>query len=325
MISVSIVVVSWNTRDLLRSCLQSIIATAPAGTYEIIVVDNASADGSPQMVREEFPAVRLIENSDNRGFAAANNQAFPLCSGAYVLLLNSDATLRPAALERLVAFLEGHPAAGVVGPKVVHPQQRMNVLSGGYLPSVRTVFNHFFLLFRLFPERPGCRGLHLLIGVHDDRPRRVEWIAGVCFLVRAAVIQQVGPLSDQWFMYAEDMEWSERIGRGGWELHHVPDAVVEHWGGASTKQNATVSTMWVASLRSYFILRAQPSRPHLLLFDAILIAGLASRILLYLKRSLLDRRQRAAWRGEARRFVSYTSRAWSLMRAPASGTREKHG
>jgi len=305
----SVVIVNWNTRDLLRDCLQSVFASAGVLDLEVIVVDNASSDSSVRMVAAEFPQVQRIANEKNVGFAAANNQAFPLCSSEFVLLLNPDTQVVGNALNSLVSFMHSRPQAGAIGPKVVHPHMRLQVLSCGYQPTLRTLFNHYFGLSALFPENPAFRGLNLRMGVHDDRVRPVEWISGACLLVRRAVIEQVGPLSETWFMYAEDMEWCQRISTGGWQLFHVPEAVVEHRLGASTDQNKAVSGMWVHSLRSYYVFRTRPSRVQLLAFDSILAVGLTLRVVAYSLRGLLDPPNRSLWQSESQKFMVYVKAA----------------
>jgi len=289
--------------------LQSVYACTDKLSLEVFVVDNNSADGSKEMVRTEFAQVKLLANKENVGFAAANNQAFPLCSSEFVLLLNPDTQVAGDSLGILVSFMRNHPQAGAIGPKVVHPHMRLQVLSCGYQPTLRTLFNHYFGLAALFPENPAFRGLNLRMGVHDDRVRPVEWISGACLLVRRTVIEQVGPLNETWFMYAEDMEWCQRISAGGWQLFHVPAAVVEHHLGASTDQNEAVSGMWVRSLRSYYISRTHPSRLQLLAFDGILTVGLALRVAAYSLRRLLDPPNRSLWQAEAQKFMTYARAA----------------
>jgi GT2 family glycosyltransferase len=309
MSDLSVVIVSWNTRELLRDCLESVFNSDL--TLDVLVVDNNSSDGSQAMVRERFPQVRLIENRNNVGFAVANNQAFPLCSADYVLLLNSDTRISGDALSLLVKFMREHPEAGAVGPKIVHPEMRLRVLSCGYQPTLRTLLNQYFFLSSFFPHMEIFRGTNLLIGVHDDRVREVEWLSGACMLVRRKVIEDVGALNEEWFMYAEDMEWCQRIMAGGWKIYHIPEAVVEHRLGASSEQNEEVSTMWVKSLRSYFIVSRHPSWFRLFLFDFILIAGLFLRAGIYAMRAFINAQHRALWKSEAKKFVSY---AVSAMR-----------
>ncbi len=188
---------------------------------------------------------------------------------------------------------------------------RLRVLGCGHQPDLRATFNHYFFLSGLFPRVRACEGLHLLLGVHDDRPRAVGWLSGACLAVRREVLDQVGPLSEQWFMYAEDMEWCARMTAAGWELHHVPEAEVEHRLGASADQNAAVSLMPITAGRSYFIHLHRPSALRLLAFDLIRAAGLGMRAAAYFGRGLLasGSAQRGLWRAKARAFRQYARAA----------------
>lgn len=321
----SIVIVNWNTRDLLRDCLTSVFGSVEGFALEVFVVDNNSSDGSPEMVTTEFPQVRLIVNSENLGFAAANNQALPLCSGENVLLLNPDTRVREGAFGALLEFLASHADVGAVGPKVVHPRARLRMLSCGYQPTLRTVFNHFLFLSSLFPGWSAFRGINLVMGVHDDIPREVGWLSGVCLLVRKSVIDQVGPLSENWFMYAEDMEWCDRMTRAGWKLYHVPTATVEHVFGASSARNESVSTMWVDSFRSYFVSRTRPSRVKLFLFDVIVMLGMATRAVAYACRGLIAVKDRNIWQTEARKFAMYSFATARLVCSRSQVTMDREG
>ncbi len=310
-IVVSTVIVNWNTKRLLQECLASVYETAGALDLEVILVDNASSDGSVDMVRKLYPQVRLVQNSENVGFARANNQAISLCRGHYVLLLNSDTLVQPGALQKLLQFMEAHPEAGVVGPKVLHPQGRLRTLSAGYRTEIRTAFNHFFFLSRLFPNHPSFRGLHLLVGLHDKVPMRVDWISGAALLVRRRVIEQVGLLDERWFMYAEDKQWCDRIGAAGWALYHVPEAVVLHHFGASSRQGGPTSKIWVQSQHNYFSLRPDSSRLRVLAFDVVITLGLLFRAVIYCGLGLLGR-QRSMWWDEAGRFSCYAKESLRL-------------
>ena len=301
----SIVIVNWNTCDLLQDCLETVYLDQGNLDLEVFVVDNASTDGSTLMVQERFPQVRLIVNQENVGFARANNQAFPLCQAPYVLLLNSDTRIREGAFFHMLQFMQKHTEAGAIGPKVVHPKMRLRVLSCGYQPTPRTLFNHYFFLSTLFPHWSFFHGLNLIMGIHDDHERPVEWISGSCLLVRRNVIKQVGGLNERWFMYAEDMEWCDRIKKAGWELYHVPGAVIEHYMGASAEKNPKVSTIWIPALREYYINRSAPSQLQLALFDAALIYGLTIRASLYGLRSLVNKSHRDMWQTERLKFLAY--------------------
>jgi len=312
-----VAIVTWNAQDVIQACLGSLFADADGLSLQVVVVDNASTDHTVELVERGYPQVTLIANAENRGFAAANNQALPLLDAPYLMLLNPDTVVHSGALRTLSRYLEEHPAIGAVGPKVVHPAMRLRVLSCGYQPSVRTVINQYAGLSRLFPERPAFRGVNLLMGLHDDRPREVEWLSGVCLMVRRSVVESVGLLSERWFMYAEDMEWSYRMREAGWGLYHVPQAVIEHHLGHSAAKNARVSTMWVTSQRSFYRERENASWLQQHAFDAALAGGLLVRSLLYGLRGLLGGKAADMWRGECRRFWAYAGAALEPLRSDA--------
>lgn len=269
------------------------------------------------MVRNEFPQVHLLQNKNNVGFAAANNQVLGHCSTPYTLLLNPDTYVDYRALDRLKRFLDDHSEVGAVGPKIVHPQGKLRVLSCGYFPSVRTVFNQYSLLSAIFPRVHAFHGVNLRIGVHDDQPRQVEWLSGACLLIRREVIEQVGLLSNQWFMYAEDHEWCWRIGLAGWKLFHVPEATIKHYTGASSTKNKLTHSMWVQSTRGFYVHRTQPSSIRLLAFDIVLVLGLGLRSVIYWVLGHLGGDRAALWRAEASVFAAHCRAALQYLRGPS--------
>ncbi len=295
--TLSIIIVNWNTGALLCECLRSIARETPDLPHEIIVVDNASTDGSADLVRRESPAVRLIESGANRGYAGGNNLALPAVRGAFIALLNPDTRIEDRALERLVAFLRARPQAGAVGPRLLDPGRRYAVRNGGWQPTIGTVLAHYGGLSRLLPGR--VRGLHTIA----DRRQRVGWLSGACLVVRRAVVAEVGPLHEEWFMYAEDVEWCDRIAGRGWQLWYEPAARVIHLDRRSTSQRERrFSTLWAHGLHHHYVRRSRAGWPRILLFDAILAAGLLSRAVLYLARATRAPRQ-GLWRAEARAFA----------------------
>ena len=315
---VSVVIVSWNTRDLLKKCLKSLFDTSRKLRLQVIVVDNASTDGSTAMVEQEFQEVRLLQNSANVGFARANNQALPHCSADLILLLNSDAILIDHALSELTRFIRLHPDAGAVGPKLIHPRARLRILGCGNQPTLWTVFTHFLGLSYFSRGVRFFEGIHLWIGTHDRSPRKVEWLSGACLLVRRSTIEMVGPLSEKWFMYAEDWEWCNRIHRAGWNLYHVPSALVEHYLSASAEQTSDACGMSLAPMRSYFIDLNKPSRLALYIFDTCRTLGFGMRALMYSLRALANTENEVSrsWRARSRSFLQLCKGAlpWRQMK-----------
>ena len=232
---VSIIIVNWNTCDLLAQCLESLAENAGKQGHfsvETFVVDNASTDGSSQMVREHFSQVHLIENEQNVGFALANNQAIVRAAGRYVVLLNSDTEVYPGALETMVAFMDQHPEAAGCGPLLLNAD-------GTLQPSCHPMLTPGREFWRLmFLDRVWPRATYLQARWNRSTPRQVEVIKGACLLLRSEVLNQVGLLDDQYFMYTEEMDLCYRLLEAGWELWWVPGAKVKHYGEASSRQVA---------------------------------------------------------------------------------------
>ena len=227
----SIVIVSWNTRDLLASCLESVVAARHDDLdSEIIIVDNASADGSATMVRERFSQVHLIENQENVGFACANNQAIRHSRGRYVLLLNSDTKVSRGALGTMTRFMEEHPQSGGCGPRLLNGDSSLQVSCHPMLTPEREFWKLVFLDW-LWP-----RATYRQEKWDAETPRRVEVIKGACLLLRRAALEQVGILDERYFMYTEEVDLCYRLAQANWSLWWVPQATVKHYGEASSKQ-----------------------------------------------------------------------------------------
>lgn len=241
----SIIIVNWNTRDLLAQCLESVgaeLAECEGVSVETFVVDNASNDGSAAMVRERFPWVQLIENPSNLGFARANNQALQQATGRYAVLLNSDTQVLPGALQTLADFMDAHPQAGACGPLLLNAD-------GSLQPSchpVLTAGREFWRL--LFLEPLARRATYPQHRWSRANKRPVEVIKGACLVLRQAALAQVGLLDEQYFMYTEEMDLCYRLLQAGWQNFWVPQAQVIHYGEASSKQSA--EAMFVALYRS---------------------------------------------------------------------------
>ncbi len=237
MVDVSIVIVSWNTRDILRDCLNSILAASGNVAFEIIVVDNDSSDGSADMVASEFPAVSVIRSKINAGFAAANNQGIARSSGRYVLLLNSDTIVTDGAIAKAVAFADANPKAGLVGCQTRCPNG--DIQYNCYLfPSLLNLALSLTKLQFLFWYKPFF-GRYRLGWWDYQSEREVDGIAGCFMLARKTAIDQVGPMSEEYFMYSEDTDWCWRFHRAGWNVLYTPAPVIVHFGGCSTSQAAT--------------------------------------------------------------------------------------
>ena len=239
----SIIIVNWNTRELLAACLESVtrdrlsvIGDRPPRTdyripiTETIVVDNASSDDSAAMVRQDFSDVQLIENRRNVGFALANNQGIVHSRGRYLLLLNSDTVVHPGAVQTMIDFMDGHPEIGACGPRLLNGD-------GSLQPSAHPMLTPGREFWRLsFLEQLSPQAAYPVQRWDTVTPRPVEVIKGACLVLRRAALDQIGLLDDRYFMYTEEVDLCYRLAQVGWQLWYVPQPVVTHFGEASSKQ-----------------------------------------------------------------------------------------
>jgi GT2 family glycosyltransferase len=233
MVELSIIVVNWNTRQLLKECLESVRNNPPECSFEMLVVDNASTDGSVEMVKGEFPEFVLIENQTNRGFAAANNQGFEVAKGRDILLLNSDTVVHGRVLENSVQYLREHAEVGAMGCRVLNTDGTVQLTCSEF-PSL---LNQILLASGLWKlRRPRYFGKYLMTDWQRDSEREVEVITGCYLLVRRAVIDQVGVLDEDFFFFGEETDWCLRMRRAGWQLRLAPIGTITHHGSASAKK-----------------------------------------------------------------------------------------
>jgi len=275
MIDIAVIVVNWNAREDLRHCLQS-LSTAPLPSVEfaVWVVDNASTDGSAEMVASEFPQVKLRVNTDNLGFSKANNQAIAEALAETdtrsVFLLNSDAAVHPSALDALVAWADANPGAGIVGPKVLNPDGTLQ-LSCRRFPSLGAGFFRNTYLGSLFPHNKFAKD-YLMQEFDHAQTIPVDWVSGCAMLLRRDLIDSIGALDERFYMYCEDVDICQRAWAAGREVVYFPEAVVTHAIGRSSDKNA--DTMIVEFHRSWyeFDRKRHPNSP--LLRRAAVYAGL---------------------------------------------------
>jgi len=230
---VSTSIVSYRTPTLLKQCLAALEAERSSVHLDVTVVDNASGDGSAEMVADQFPWVRLIRNPSNMGFGAAHNQALRRATGRYWVLLNSDAAPRPGALRLLVDFLENNPRVAVAGPRLRYPDGSVQP-SRRRFPTVATLFMESTQIQRFLPRNQVLERFYVA-DRSDDEPQEVDWLVGACVCVRAAAAAEVGLLDEGFFMYSEELDWCRRFQAAGWRVAYVPSAEVVHQEGGSSR------------------------------------------------------------------------------------------
>lgn len=279
---ISILIASWNTRDLLRMCLQAIfkpsVTNGESMQVEAIVVDNASADGSAVMVRQEFPQTLLIESEINLGFGRATNLASTLASGEGWLLLNTDAILHSGALHEMATYLEDHPEVGAVGPRILNPDGTLQI-SCSPSPTLGREIWRLFHLDNLAAISRYPRDLlenHAGSGTQAGLPLQVDVLLGACILLRREVTEKINLFDEQFFMYSEEVDLCLRIRQAGWQVVWLPGATITHFGGQSTRQAA--DQMFIELYRNkinYF--RKHGGQLHVFLYKIILLSASLAR------------------------------------------------
>jgi GT2 family glycosyltransferase len=248
-LDLSIIIVSWKVRELLRACLASLRASRGFAfesgpdalgaelSAEAIVVDNGSADGSAAMVTADFPWVRLLANASNRGFTAGNNQGLAVSRGRYVLFLNPDTEVTDGALATMVAYMEDHPEAGALGPQLRYGDGSLQSSRRRFPTFAMAVFESTPLAWHL-PERrnPWARRYRCEDRPAGPEPQVVDWVVGAALLARRAVLNQIGGFDEGYFMYSEELDWCRRAAGAGWQVVYLPSAVIVHHEGKSSEQ-----------------------------------------------------------------------------------------
>jgi GT2 family glycosyltransferase len=294
----SVIIVSWNVRELLRSCLRAVEAGRGGLAAEVIVVDGGSLDGSAAMVAADFPWVRLVARSDNVGFPRGNNIALEQAHGRHVLLLNPDAEVGTGAMPAMVEYLEAHPQVGAVGPLLLNPDGSVQS-SRRRFPTLATALFESTWLQGIAPRALLRR--YYVLDRRDDETAEVDWVTGACLMVRREVVEQVGPMDEGYFMYSEELDWCRRIKDAGWKVFFLPAARVVHHEGKSSEQAVTARhiNFQRAKLRYFRKFHGPPAAALLRLFllaNYLWQLGLeAAKGALGLKRPLRWQRVRAYW------------------------------
>jgi hypothetical protein len=231
----SVIILSYNTRDLLRACLRSVFANQLPASLEVIVVDNCSSDGSADMAESEFPAVRVIRSPRNGGFAFGNNQGLRVARGRYILLLNTDTVVPPDAFSTLISFMDQRPEAGICGPRLVRADGSLDMACRRSFPTPEVSFYRIVGLSHLFPKSRRFARYNLTF-LDERQLAEVDSVVGACMMVRREAMEQAGLLDEDYFMYGEDLDWAYRIKSKGWKVFYNPAVTVLHYKRQSSKQ-----------------------------------------------------------------------------------------
>ncbi len=227
----TIIIISHNTKNILRACVESIYSTISKTSFELIVVDNASSDGSAEMVKTIFPRAIVISNALNVGFSKASNQAIKISTGEYVMLLNSDTLLVAGAIDTLVDFMDSQHDAAAVGPKILNIDGSLQS-KGFYFPSVSWAFITLLRVNKILTEQKKRKIFHRFCWSEDDT-KSVDWVSGCCLVVSKEAIKKIGMLSEDFFMYSEEVEWCYRAKKNGFKVWYLPITQIYHLNEAS--------------------------------------------------------------------------------------------
>lgn len=276
---VSVVIVNWNAGGALSACLGALFTTEGGQLQQIIVVDNASTDGSAARLASAYPGVEIIQNAKNVGFARAVNQGLCAARGQLAVILNPDVILLPSAVPRLLQFMATHPEAGVAGPKLLDPDGTVQG-SARRDPSIWTaLFGRSAPLTRLFPNNPVSHRELPALSVEGNAPLRVDWLSGACLIVRRTAWEQAGLLDERFFLFWEDADWCLRFRQAGWGVYYVPAACGTHFVGVSRARRPLASTLdfHLSAYRYYRKHRLTSAGPQTILVGAGLLASLVLR------------------------------------------------
>jgi len=307
-LDISISIVSYNTRDLLRACLQSLEARREEVALEIIVIDNNSTDGSAEMVRAEFPKVLLIKAGENLGYGRANNLGLKDAKGRHFFVLNSDTEVQPGALRALVDFLDNHQQAGAVTAQLILPDGSIQP-SCATDPNLMKVFWEQTYLDRLFPHNKITGGYTMTHWNYDDI-REVEQVAGAAVVIRREAWQQIGGFDPAFFMYFEDTDLCIRLRKAGWSIWFTPDARVHHKVGASSDKDWQLRARMVSSLNwsryYYFTQRESTFRGKML--KALVVMGAFLRLITWSFIAII----KPAKRDQVKLFRQVLRQSWKM-------------
>lgn len=283
----SIIIVNYNTRQLTLDCIQSVYASETNYTYEIILIDNHSSDGTVEAVTEQFPEVRLIANQENTGFAKANNQGMTIAQGRYSLLLNSDTVVQKDTLQTMLSFMDApeNKKVGASGCKIILPDGSLDKACKRGFPTPSASFYYAFGISKLFPNNPKYNQ-YQLGHLDPDQAYPVDCLVGAFMLVRREVIEQIGSLDETFFMYGEDIDWCYRIKQADWDIHYYPYTYIIHYKGASSRRKPVKiiyefhRAMWVFHQKHYQV-------KYSMFTNAVVYSGIGVKLALsFLKNGL---------------------------------------
>lgn len=270
----SIIIVNWNTKDFLLDCLESLFRHPPSREFEVIIIDNASTDGSVLLVQQKFPQVKLILNQSNKGFATANNQGLKIMKGNFALLLNPDTIVIEESIDKMIKFMETNERIGILGCKIKNPDGSLQAsafphptMFNELISGLRSNLHYLGKFISYLSNRSTSWG---------DRPTPVGWVSGACLMIRKKTIEEIGYMDEKIFLFGEDLDWCLRARKGGWEVFYLPQPFILHFGGQSTKKNLT-GKIYSFYYKRFYLTKKYRSGISLLLLKLISIIELLTK------------------------------------------------
>lgn len=306
----SIIIVNWNSREYLQKCIASILAWTNNANYEIVVIDGGSFDGCDEMLRRHYPQVRFIQSQKNIGFAKANNTAFRESRGRYILFLNPDTELINPVVNILFDYIQKAPNAGAIGCKLLNADKTVQTSCLQAFPTILNQFLDSELLRALWPRSP-LWGNAPLFGV-QIRPEEVEAISGACIMVKRSLFEKVGLFSEDYFMYAEDLDLCYKIRQAGYTNYYIPDATVIHFGGGSTEKSPSDFSVVMMHESVWRWMRKTGGNVYGLAYRVSTLISAIGRLVLLMTLFPLHfiRRDGESWNGSFRKWKAILT--WSL-------------
>lgn len=275
----SIIIVNYNTKDLLKQAIESVINSICNISYEIIVSDNGSIDGSISMLRRNFKDVIIIENNENLGFAKANNNAIKISSGEFILLLNSDTKIHDDCLDNCVAYAKKHPIIGALGCKVLLENGKLDHACKRGFPTPTASLYSILKLDKLFP-RCARFSKYKLGNLPIDDINEIDSLTGAFMMVKSSILSNVGLLDEEFFMYGEDIDWCLRIKKAGYKVIYYPKAEIIHFKGGSSIKKKRLKTIYEFHRAMYLFYRKHYRDRYNLMVTVIVYIGIALRLIL---------------------------------------------
>jgi GT2 family glycosyltransferase len=285
-VDLGIVIVNWNTRDLLLRCLETVFASGGGLQYRVVVVDNASTDGSADAVRQQFPAAEVIASEINGGFSYGNNLGLrhlgfraagdvDADAPRYALLLNPDTEVEPGSLAGMTRYMDAYPEVGVAGPKLVLPDGSLDLACRRSFPTPAVAFYRFSGLAKLFPKSPRFARYNMTF-VDVDQELEVDSVVGAYMQVRREAIERVGLLDETFFMYGEDLDWAFRVKNAGWKVMYHPQVTVKHVKRAASRRSKKAQMEFTRAMLLFYRKHYRKTTPlpvHLLVLLGLLVKG----------------------------------------------------